>query len=70
MSVGSASQRRPITRGDVMKASDVAGLLGIPVSTVHDWARRNVIPSQKRGKHRFFLRWEIEGWLTSNDAAA
>jgi excisionase family DNA binding protein len=70
MTGGATPQSRPITRSDVMKAQQVADLLGIPISTVHDWARRNVIPSQKRGKHRFFLRWEIEAWLTSEQQAA
>jgi excisionase family DNA binding protein len=61
---------RPITRADVMRAIDVAGLLDVPKSTVEDWARRGAIPSRKRGKRRFFLRWEIEAWLTADDQAA
>jgi excisionase family DNA binding protein len=62
--------RRPITRADVMRAIDVAELLDCPKSTVEDWARRGVLPSRKRGKRRFFLRWEIEAWLVSDDRAA
>jgi excisionase family DNA binding protein len=61
---------RPITRADVLRAVEVARLLGIPKSTVEDWARRGVIPSRKRGKRRFFLRWEIESWLIAEDRAA
>ena len=61
---------RPITRADVMRAADVSELLSVPKSTIEDWARRGVIPSRKRGKRRFFLRWQIEEWLTREDAAA
>jgi excisionase family DNA binding protein len=44
---------RPLTRADVMTAADVSALLGVPSSTVEDWARRGVLPSRKRGKRRF-----------------
>jgi excisionase family DNA binding protein len=50
-----------------MTASDVAGLLGMPRSTVEDWGRRGVIPSRKRGRRRIYLRWEVEGWLVADD---
>ncbi|HMJ33361.1 MAG TPA: helix-turn-helix domain-containing protein [Baekduia sp.] len=62
--------QRPITRADVMRAADVSELLSVPKSTIEDWARRGVIPSRKRGKRRFFLRWQIEEWLTRDDLAA
>jgi excisionase family DNA binding protein len=58
-----------IARADVLKAIEVADLLRIPKSTVEDWARRQVIPSRKRGRRRFYLRWEVEAWLTANDHA-
>jgi excisionase family DNA binding protein len=58
---------RPLTRADVMTSADVSELLGVPRSTVEDWARRGVLPSRKRGKRRFYLRWEIEAWLTAQD---
>jgi excisionase family DNA binding protein len=61
---------RPITRADVLRSIEVAELLGVPKSTVEDWARRGVVPSRKRGKRRFFLRWEIEAWLIDDDRAA
>lgn len=48
-------------------AEDVAGLLGTSKSTIEDWARRGVIPSRKRGRRRFFLRWEVEAWLIADD---
>jgi excisionase family DNA binding protein len=48
-----------------MRASDVASLLHIPVSTVHDWARRGLIPSRKIGRHRLYIRQQIEALLLS-----
>ncbi len=62
------SRGRGITRADIMSAADVAMLLGVPKTTVEDWARRNVIPSRKRGRRRMFLRWEIEEWLVADDS--
>jgi excisionase family DNA binding protein len=50
-----------------MRAAEVAALLDVPKSTVEDWARRGAIPSRKRGKRRFFLRWEVKAWLTAQD---
>jgi excisionase family DNA binding protein len=60
---------RHVTRVDVLRAVDVAHLLSVPQSTVEDWARRGVIPSRKRGRRRFYLRWEIEAWLVADDRA-
>ena len=57
--------RRPLTRADVMSTVEVAELLDTPKSTIEEWARRGVIPSHKRGRRRFYLRWEISDWLTS-----
>jgi excisionase family DNA binding protein len=59
-----------VTRADVLKAREVAEILGVPESTVSDWARRGVIPSRKRGRRRFYLRWEVEAWLVADDEAA
>jgi excisionase family DNA binding protein len=50
-----------------MRSSEVASLLGVPKSTVEDWARRGVLPSRKRGKRRLYLRWEVEAWLVAED---
>ncbi len=58
---------RPITRSDVLTAAQVADLLGVKKSTVEEWARRGIIPSRKKGRRRFFLRWEIEAWLLEQD---
>lgn len=57
-----------LTLGDVMTAADVALILAVPKSTVEAWARRGLLPSRKRGKRRFYLRWEIYEWLAADDA--
>lgn len=59
--------RRGLTRSDVMSARDVAALTGFPKSTIEEYARRGVMPSRKRGRHRVFLRWEVEDWLIAAD---
>ncbi len=56
-----------ITRADVMSAAEVGALLGVAKTTVEDWARRDVLPSRKRGRRRLFLRWEVEEWLILED---
>ena len=63
-------EHRAITRTDVLRAAEVAEILGVPTSTVEDWARRDAIPSRKRGKRRFYLRWEVEAWLMAEDRGA
>lgn len=51
-----------------MRAADVAALVGIPVSTVYQYAREGRLPCRHRGRHLRFLRWEIENWLCADDA--
>lgn len=51
---------RRLTADDVMTARDVALLLHAPVSTVEDWARRDILPSVKIGRRRLYIRHEIE----------
>lgn len=63
----SSSADPPLSRGDVMTARDVAELLAVPKSTIEEWARRGLVPSRKRGKRRFFQRWEIREWLVAID---
>jgi len=59
--VSHAGATRPrLTREDVAAASEVSALLGIPVSTVLEYARRGVIPGHKLGRGWIFLRDEIE----------
>lgn len=48
MSVEPASER--LTKADVLHARDVAELLTVPISTVHEWARTGRLPSRKRGR--------------------
>ena len=57
----------PLTAADVLSARDVAELLHVPVSTVHDWARRGVLPSRKIGRRRLYIRQQIEALLLGRD---
>jgi excisionase family DNA binding protein len=45
---------------EVMTAPQIADLLQLPVSTIEDYARRRVLPSLKLGRHRRFIRSEVE----------
>jgi excisionase family DNA binding protein len=55
---------RALTATDVMTAHEVATLLHAPVSTVEDWARRDILPSVKIGRRRLYVRQSIEAMLT------
>jgi len=57
-----------LTRADLLTPDEVAALLSVPVSTVRDWARRGVLPSRKLGRHRRFLRSELERWVVDEPA--
>jgi excisionase family DNA binding protein len=50
----------------LLTAADVSLLLGIPRSSVHDYAKRpaDPLPSVQIGRHRRFYRSELERWLT------
>jgi excisionase family DNA binding protein len=52
----SADVDRPLTRTDVLSTSEVAELLGIPRSTVHELARRGELPARRVGRRWLFLR--------------
>jgi excisionase family DNA binding protein len=58
-----------LTAADVMTGREVATLLHAPVSTVEDWARRNIIPSVKIGRRRLYIRQSIENVLTGSSPA-
>jgi excisionase family DNA binding protein len=45
---------------ELMTARQVADLLQVPTSTIEDYARRGVLPSLKLGRHRRFVRSEVE----------
>lgn len=53
----------PLTRDDILDAAHVAELLGVRRSTVEDWARRSVLRSLRLGKHRRFLRADVEAFV-------
>ena len=56
---------RGLTRGDLMTARQVADLLGVPLSTVHEWGRRGVLPRIKLGRHVRFVRAHVERVILS-----
>lgn len=45
---------------ELMTTHEVAALLQMRVSTVEDYARRGVLPSVKLGRHRRFIRSQLE----------
>ena len=57
------SGRVPLTRDEVMTASEVAELLHLPVSTVYYLARRGELPASRLGQTWRFLRPRIERLL-------
>jgi excisionase family DNA binding protein len=57
------SSRVPLTRDEVMTASEVAELLHLPVSTVYYLARRGELPASRLGRTWRFLRPRIERLL-------
>lgn len=54
-------------RTEVLRAQDFAAMLRVPVSTVHEWARKGKLPCRKRGKHRLFIQGEVEDWILADD---
>ena len=51
---------RPLGREDILTAGQVADLLGLREGTVEDYARRGLLPSFRLGKHRRFIRAQVE----------
>jgi excisionase family DNA binding protein len=45
---------------ELMTAEQMAGVLQMRVSTVEGYARRGLLPSVKVGRHRRFLRSQVE----------
>jgi excisionase family DNA binding protein len=71
MAISQVGATRPrLTREDVVAAREVSDLLGIPVSTVLEYARRGVIPGHKLGRRWIFLRDEIESAVRGAPAVA
>lgn len=52
--------RRRLTRDDVMTAREVAEMLGLPLSTVYELARRRELPSSRLGRAVRFVRDDVE----------
>jgi len=55
--------RRPLTRADVMTATEVAKLLALPKSTVYELARRGELPCARLGRTIRFVRDDVEARL-------
>ena len=49
-----------LTRSELMTAREVAALLEVPVSTVHEWGRNGTLPRVKLGRHVRFIRSRVE----------
>jgi excisionase family DNA binding protein len=52
--------RPRLTCEDVLSGQEVAALLGLPLSTALEYARRGLLPAHKLGRRWIFLRDEIE----------
>jgi excisionase family DNA binding protein len=50
---------------ELMTSRQVAGLLQMRLSTVESYARRGLLPSVKVGRHRRFIRSQLERALTA-----
>jgi excisionase family DNA binding protein len=55
---------------ELMTSRQVAALLHMRLSTVEAYARRGLLPSVKVGRHRRFVRSQVERALTALTAAA
>lgn len=49
-----------LTREPLRDAAHVADLLGVPVKTIHQYARDGRLPSIKLGRHRRFVVADVE----------
>lgn len=68
----------PLTRADVLTASEASALLGIPRSTLYELARRGALPARQIGRRWIFRRSlldratlppsEPESWSTTAPA--
>jgi excisionase family DNA binding protein len=52
-----------------MTASEAAELLRLRESTLRDYARREIVPSIKIGRHLRFVRGDLAGYLERLRAA-
>jgi excisionase family DNA binding protein len=64
------SAGRELTRTNILSTSEVAELLGIPRSTVHELARRGDLPARRVGRRWIFLRDRLAAAITPLDDPA
>lgn len=57
---GEDSETGPSLLDELMTAQEVADIFRLRVSTVESYARRGLLPSLKVGRHRRFLRSQVE----------
>ena len=55
---------------EMMTSAEIAELLRMKRSTVEDYARRGLLPSIKLGRHRRFIRSDVEAALVELRRAA
>jgi excisionase family DNA binding protein len=60
LSINNAAEPRGLTRAELMTAAEVAELVAVPVSTVHEWGRNGTLPRVKLGRHVRFIRSHVE----------
>jgi excisionase family DNA binding protein len=52
--------QRPVSAAEILTADEVAEMLRLRTSTVHEYARRGLLPSIKLGRSRRFVRADVE----------
>ena len=57
---------RPLGREDILDREQVGELLGLRPSTVDDLRRRGDLPAVRLGRHRRFLRADVEQFVVAN----
>ena len=57
---------RPLGREDILDREQVGELLGLRPSTVEDLRRRGDLPAIRLGRHRRFLRADVERFVVAN----
>ncbi len=57
---------RPLGREDILDREQVGELLGLRPSTVDDLRRRGDLPAIRLGRHRRFLRVDVERFVVAN----
>jgi excisionase family DNA binding protein len=55
-----ATEIGPSLLDELMTVQEVAAIFGLRVSTVEEYARRGLLPDVKVGRHRRFLRYQVE----------